>query len=83
MKNFKVNIPAVLAIALAVTLTQCHTDKIKEEAERNRLRQKIENSIVSIDEAFIPVDIENKLFNPETGELEELEVKELPKVKIK
>lgn len=81
MKKLKINIPTVLAIALAVTLTTCQSERVKEEAEKNRQKEIIQNSIVTINEALIPA--KDSIYNQETGELEELEVAEIPKVKVK
>lgn len=76
IRNFKANIPAILAIALAVTLTQCHADKIKEEAEKEKLRESLTPK-VTFEDIYEPA--ENSLYDPETGELKDLEVEKVIK----
>lgn len=76
IKKFKANIPTIIAIALAVTLTQCHADKVKEDAEKERMIKNLTPS-VTFEELFEPA--ENGLYDIETGELKELEVQKVIK----
>lgn len=76
IKNFKASIPTILAVAIAVTLTQCHTDKIKEDAEKERMRENLTPS-VTFEDLYVPA--ENSLYDMETGELKDLEVQKVLK----
>ena len=54
MKNLKVAWPTLLAIALAVSITSCHNNKLVEDYEKSKLTQ----SVPTFEQVFTPTEEE-------------------------
>ena len=60
MKNLKIYLPQILAIATAVTLVSCHNDRMIEEHKEEVRRRQIE--VPKVEDILIPIEDGSSLY---------------------